>query len=190
MTDLLTKCWAQYHALGACKCLSLDCTYKVPLKVVGTHPDDKQSILTAINLYGGIVLAASATAERPATIKNALEHHFPADVLQQIQFIAVDAVSQKLLTEMQQVCPQLEAIALDSLHVCYNIDVLKHGRCVRPAVGGLVLRNIMNKYNMKGAGVDLGDFYYGQAVRPTSREKKLVDMVRQSSMSRGRANHI
>ena len=59
MTDLLTKCWAQYHALGACKCLSLDCTYKVPLKVVGTHPDDKQSILTAINLYGGIEVLSS-----------------------------------------------------------------------------------------------------------------------------------
>ena len=188
--SLQEACAGRLHRLKSLKCLSVDATYKLSLKVPSVTRNQKKNFVTVTSLHGAMVGSEDCVGEGALSLRTALQRciqqMYRADVL----YMSFDTTSPKLLKTMKDAFPNLEAISLDSLHLCYNTDLKGTKRRFQTGYGNRVLRSIMNKFNFPCPQRTEDTFYAGGTVSVPPRELKLVAHATNRDMPRRTARAV
>lgn len=180
----------RYHRIDSLRSLSVDSTYKLPLKVADNMPGHQHTCVTVVGIHGSIIAAEPANGEAPEEVERVLQLNIPVSARTQVQHLAVDAANKKLLVLMKALFPKLDGISLDPLHLVYNVEGCRFRRRSRPGLMSVTLRAILDKFNQSPSQRDMGSFYRGEAVVLTTSEKRMLDLLTSGTMPFPRAKSI
>ncbi|CAE7614134.1 unnamed protein product [Symbiodinium necroappetens] len=105
-----------------------------------------------------VLLMKAARSEDAETACRLLAEEFPASALQQISFVAADNPSRKLYSELKTICPNLQGMSLDTVHLAMAWE---YSTTRRRSKGSAALRRILSKF----AAVDTKTMKQGVAQR-------------------------
>ena len=140
---------------------------------------------------GGCTHDAPLQSESSEQIVGAMQDNFTADQLQSVRYVGTDSPSEKLLTQLQNICPNLQALMLDPIHLAL---VYEYGFWNKKSSGSKQLRRILHKCIAVDASLDKNYWqqsYDGKMARPLGgEENKFRAMILDISMSDGEAAQI
>ena len=185
-------------------CLSIDATLKVCVTMQGQASyrasaevrnaacfDDSQSLRRVLTIRGrtGAVLGiVPVPREEPPKVRECLSQLLSNLALCQIRFIAAYNPSQKLFNERRKICPNLDCLSLDPVHLAIVYEYAQWGKRTS---GSKVLRRLMNKMNQIAPNMrpsSWGDFYIGSAPPSLNREEERVrQLIADAGMGATRA---
>ena len=114
----------------------------------------------------------AARSEGAETACQLLAEDFPASALQQVAFVAVDNPSRKLHMEVKNICPGLQGMSLDTVHLAMAWE---YSTSRRRSKGSAALRKLLNKFVVVDANCSarsLGKYYDGGKCAPLSAEEE------------------
>ena len=117
------------------------------------------------------MLAAVSSEETPVLV-DALATHLPASGLQQVKYISVDNPSAKLWNHARQICPNLQILALDPVHLAMTCE---YASSRRRTASSKILRAILQKFSAYSSTCSpnsWGPVFTGGKFRPLSREEE------------------
>ena len=74
-------------------------------------------LLTIRGRKGAVLMMHPLQSESSEQIVGAMQDNFTADQLQSVRYVGTDSPSEKLLTRLQNICPNLQALMLDPIHL-------------------------------------------------------------------------
>lgn len=190
-----------------CSCISVDGTFKVCMPVLGqgklsdpaslraTFPfRDENAYRRVITLRGraGAVLGLEpAPGEHGERIAACLVQALPAAGLLQVQHVATDSPGHKLLQDLRECCPNLEALSLDPTHTAMRYEQATGGR---KTAGSVLVRRLMMKFTSFDASITSniwGPFFDGSAaVVCSAQEATLRQHILNRSLAKARARRV
>ncbi|CAE6939324.1 unnamed protein product [Symbiodinium sp. CCMP2592] len=120
---------------------------------------------------GAVLLLRPLQNESSEQLAEAFTETFSADQLGMICHVATDGPSEKLYTQMKAICPKLESLMLDPVHVAI---VYEYGFWNKKSSGSKQLRRILNKCVANDPDTDVGHwstYYDGTTPRPLNCEE-------------------
>ena len=99
---------------------------------------------------GGCTHDAPQSSEQ---IVEAMQQNFTAEQLQSVRYVGTDSPSEKLLAQLQNICPNLQALMLDPIHLAI---VYEYGFWNKKSSGSKQLRRILHKCIAVHASLDKG----------------------------------
>ena len=187
--------------------ISMDATLKLCMKVMGQAPyraskkvrdeapfgDDVawRRLLTIRGRTGAVLMMHPLQSESSEQIVEAMQHTFTEEQLQSVRYVATDSPSEKLLTQLQNICPNLQALMLDPIHLAI---VYEYGFWNKKSSGSKQLRRILRKCIAVDASLDKNYWqllYDGKMARPLGdAENKFRAMILDLSMSDREATQV
>ena len=187
--------------------ISMDATLKLCMKIMGQAPyrapqkarDEApfgdavawRRLLTIRGRTGAVLMMHPLQSESSEQIVGAMQDNFTADQLQSVRYVGTDSPSEKLLTQLQNICPNLQALMLDTIHLAI---VYECGFWNKKSSGSKQLRRILHKCIAVDATLDKDYWqqsYDGKMARPLGdEENKFRAMILDISMSDGEAAQI
>ena len=179
--------------------ISMDATFKVCLKILGQEsyrasanvrndapfPDDVawRRLLTIRGRSGATLLLHPLPSESSEHLVEALKDNFTQSQLLSILYIATDSPSAKFFKQAKKVCPQLQAMTLDPIHLAI---VYEYGFWNKKSSGSKMLRAILKKTSAVDPSIRADywlPFYDGDMSRPlNAAESKYREMIWSQSM--------
>ena len=179
--------------------ISMDATMKICLKVMGQEsyraskqkrdaapfPDEValRRILTVRGRSGAVLLLHPLQGEASEQVVAGLVDNFTEAQLKQVRHVAYDSPSEKLYGEMLGICPNMQSLMLDPVHIAI---VYEYGFWNKRSAGSKQLRRILQKFNCFGQNMtagQLGSYYNGSMSRPLQmQENKYREMILDFSM--------
>lgn len=191
---------------GECFSISVDGTFKVCLPILGQgnfaepvairneYPfagEDAYTRVITIRGRSGAVLGMEPSAgESGAHIATCLTTCLPEAALMQVQHVATDNPSKKMLEDLREVCPNLAGLSLDPTHTAMRYEQACNGR---KNAGSTLLRSLMVKFTTWDPDVSVpiwGPMYAGGEVHPTTQEERLREHILNGSMPNARAKKV
>ena len=172
-------------------------TYRRPLEVRNSCvvKDDEalRRVLTVHGRTGAVLMTELVRSEGGGDIAKAFETVVKEEIRHQIEAIASDQPSVALLDALRAVCPRLQCLYLDSIHIVivYN-STFWH----KPSLGQSMLRRMQVKFQRIDADVPEGSwpwgpYYTGGEVKPfTPSEEALRAMILTGDMAAPRAASV
>ena len=177
--------------------ISMDATFKVCLKILGQatyrasanvrneapFPDDVawRRLLTIRGRSGAVLLLKPLPSESSEHLAEALRDSFTATQLSSIFYIATDSPSVKFFKQAQEICPHLQAMTLDPIHLAI---VYEYGFWNKKSAGS---KTILAKTSAVDESVQSNcwlEFYDGDMSRPlTAIEERYRRMILEQSMT-------
>ena len=114
----------------------------------------------------------AARSEDAETACQLLAEDFRASALQQFAFVAVDNPSRKLYMELKNICPGLQGMSLDTVHLAMAWE---YPTSRMRSKGSAALRKLLNKFVVVDANCSarsLGKYYDGFKCAPLSAEEE------------------
>ena len=187
--------------------VSMDATMKICLKLKGQKPhrlskdlrdaapfgDDFawRRLLIVRGRTGAVLLLWSLQDESASRIVEALFTNFTQAQLAAIVHIASDSPSEQIFTELRVICPSLQSLMLDPIHLAI---VYEYGFWNKRSAGSKQLRRILSKcsaVDAQGGASHLGSYYDGTLSRPlTPAEMESRSMVLDISMPDEEADDV
>ena len=186
--------------------VSMDATMKICLKLKGQEPhrlskdirdaapfgDDFawRRLLTVRGRTGAVLLLYPLQDESASRIVDALSNNFTQAQLAAIVHVASDSPSEKLFTELRAICPSLQSLMLDPIHLAI---VYEYGFWNKRSAGSKQLRHILSKCSAVDAhgGASYLGYYDGKLSRPlTPAEIESRSMILEISMPDHEADDI
>ena len=119
-----------------------------------------------------------------------LQQNFIAEQLHSVRYVGTDSPSEKLFTQLRNICPNLRALMLDPIHLAI---VYEYGFWNKKSSGSKQLRRILHKCIAVDSRLDKNYWqspYDGKMARPLGdEENKYRDMILDISMSDRRGVH-
>eukprot|EP00435_Cladocopium_sp_Y103_P014108 s4470_g3.t1 len=129
--------------------------------------------------------------EGATDIRKGLVDYLPGDALQQVELLATDAPSKRLYEVLKGVLPNLQALALDPVHLAMHYESASSRR---KTLGSAALRRGLAKFSCCQADRtedNWGDFFTAEvAVRLTARESTLRSQILDGSMAKFKAQRL
>eukprot|EP00435_Cladocopium_sp_Y103_P064972 s217_g26.t1 len=129
--------------------------------------------------------------EGATDIRKGLVDYLPRDALQQVEFVATDAPSKRLYEVLKEALPNLQALALDPVHLAMHYESASSRH---KTLGSAALRRGLAKFSCCQGGRtedNWGDFFTGEvAVRLTARESTLRSQILDGSMAKFKAQRL
>ena len=168
--------------------------YREPRASRESYPvkDDQalRRVLTVRGRTGAVLLTDLARSEAAADIAEVFLKAVPKQVLEQVEGVASDQPSSVLFEELRVVCPRMQCLYLDSVHIviAYNTSFWH-----KSTPGQVVLRRMQAKFQKvdptsAGGKEDWGAYYTGATpARLSSSEEMLRAMILSGDMAKARA---
>eukprot|EP00438_Fugacium_kawagutii_P009806 Skav233854 [mRNA] locus=scaffold2551:141782:143090:+ [translate_table: standard] len=166
-----------------------------PASLRATFPfRDENAYTRVITLRGrtGAVLGLEpAPGEHGEHIAACLVQALPAAGLLQVRHVATDSPGHKLLQDLRQCCPNLEALSLDPTHTAMRYEQATGGH---KTAGSVLVRRFMMKFTSFDASIRSniwGPFFDGSApVACSLQEETLRKHILNSSLAKARARRV
>ena len=130
-----------------------------------------------------VLLLHPLQGEASEQVVAGLVDNFTEAQLKQVRHVAYDSPSEKLYGEMLGICPNMQSLMLDPVHIAI---VYEYGFWNKRNAGSKQLRRILQKFNCFGqnmAAGQLGSYYNGSMSRPLQmQENKYREMILDFSM--------
>ncbi len=189
LSDLSERCTGKFRRHGEYKSVSVDATYKLALKVTGQTRTERHTWTSIVGARGSPMGLVETYGESPAEVVRAMMKAIPEEARDQVEHVAVDACSKELWMQLSDVLPNLRAISLDPLHVCFMADSHSKDQRVRPTLVGLVLRSIMGKFSIPDPARRAEPFYEGGVLDDRDRyRRQLYRQIEMGSVSKRAAS--
>ena len=189
--DMLAKTALRLGKHNEFRSISVDGTYKIPLKVAGQTPDQKHSFTTVVGLRGSPLGLVEARGESPATVASVVEKVVPAALRDQVGHVALDTCNKRLFDALARVLGGLHAISLDPHHTCFRVDSFSKKRRIRPTLIGLVMRTIMGKFAIPDPGRAREAYFKGDTTPElTAEQLVMVDHIKNGTITKKKAKQI
>ena len=179
--------------------ISMDATMKICLKVMGQEsyraskdrreaapfPDEIafRRVLTVRGRSGAVLLLHPLQGEASEHVVAGLRENFTDSQLKQVRHVAYDSPSEKLYGELLAICPNMQSLMLDPVHLAI---VYEYGFWNKRSAGSKQLRRILHKCSCRGPNIAagrLGRYYDGSISRPLQlEENKYREMILDFSM--------
>ena len=148
-------------------------------------------VLTVRGRTNAVLTLQPLSADDSEGIALALADTIPAAGLAQVQFVAVDNPSAKYYGQLQKICPNLQAMCLDPVHLAMTME---YASSRKRTAGSKTLRSVLAKLtaldSTRAAGT-WGRFFAGQECRQlTLEETRLRNQIEASSMRVSTAKNI
>ena len=181
--------------LKLCMKLMGQASYRAPQSVRNEAPfgDDVawRRLLTIRGRTGAVLLMHPLQNESSEQVVDALVQNFSADQLRSVVHIGTDQPSEKLFSQLKEICPSMRSLLLDPIHLAI---VYEYGFWNKRSPGSKQLRRILKKCISidEDLGQDQwGGFYDGTNARPLSeREIQYREMILDASMDQIEANKL
>ncbi|CAE7526256.1 unnamed protein product [Symbiodinium microadriaticum] len=167
--------------------VSIDCTMRCCLPLLGqVHPrsskedkeraafrgeDARTRVMTLRGRTGAVmVLEPIATDESEACVRT-MADRIPSRGLGQIQFVRVDNPSKKFWEELRLICPNLQVMALDPVHLAMTYEFASSRK---RTPGSKMLRLVLSKLTARDdqcSGQEWGPTFSGSSCRPLTHEE-------------------
>ena len=138
--------------------ISMDATLKLCMKVMGQAPyraskktrDEApfgdavalRRLLTIRGRTGAVLMMHPLQSEASEQIVAAMQQNFIAEQLHSVRYVGTDSPSEKLFTQLRNICPNLRALMLDPIHLAI---VYEYGFWNKKSSGSKQLRRILHK---------------------------------------------
>ncbi|CAK9093350.1 Uncharacterized protein SCF082_LOCUS43912 [Durusdinium trenchii] len=205
--ELRNTILAECVAHGEFTAISIDGTFRVCLSIMGQLPfnmskelrqkaafkDDEsiRRVITVRGKTGAVVAMFGAPGEGAADLRRGLENNLPTAALHQIQYLATDAPSVKLLEELKETLPNLEGISLDPVHLAMHYE---SASARKKTAGSATLRKCLAKFGHSKSmppPATWGAFFTGaEDGQLSARERVLRDQIVDGSMAQTKARKI
>ena len=168
-----------YVAAGEFQHISIDATFRIMFNIRGqarfnwhgapaphhlvSSRDAKRRLLTVVGMRSSLLLASPVVDESGPHVAAALQASFPEDALSAIRTVRTDAPSRSCFDAIRSVCPSLDLMALDPVHISMRYEAAHGGRRTE---GSRVLRKLMGKFCVPAAADSVlrwGPAYRGDA---------------------------
>ena len=179
--------------------ISMDATMKICLKVMGQEsyrafkekreaapfPDEIafRRVLTVRGRSGAVLLLHPLQGEASEQVVAGLLDNFTDAQLKQVRHVAYDNPSEKLYGQMLAICPNMQSLMLDPVHLAI---VYEYGFWNKRSAESKQLRRILHKYSCRNhnmAAGQLGSYCDGSISRPLQvEENKYRAMILDFSM--------
>ena len=180
--------------------ISMDATLKLCMKVMGQAPyraskktrDEApfgdavalRRLLTIRGRTGAVLMMHPLQSESSEQIVAAMQQNFIAEQLHSVRYVGTDSPSEKLFTQLRNICPNLRALMLDPIHLAI---VYEYGFWNKKSSGSKQLRRILHKCIAVDSRFDKNYWqspYDGKMARPLGdEENRYRDMILDISMS-------
>ena len=187
--------------------VSMDATLKLCMKMMGQAPyrASKQvrdeapfgdavawrRLLTVRGRTGAVLMMQPIQNESSEQIVQALKDNFSDEQLMSIRHIGTDSPSEKLITKLREVCPNLRSLMLDPIHLAI---VYEYGFWNRKSSGSKQLRRILRKCIAVDASLPAKywhNVYDGNMARPlTVEENDCRSVILNFAMSHSEVSEI
>ena len=187
--------------------VSLDATLKTCMKLKGqeSYRAEKSKrdaapfgdeiawrrLLTARGRSGAVLLMHPLISEKSEHVVEALEQAFSESQLLMMKYVASDSPSPKLHKELKRVCPNMEAMCLDPVHLAI---VYEYAQWNKKTTGSKTLRRLLNKFTVRcplGSTDWTSEFFTGEVSEPlNAEEEEARQRVLPPWMPRDRAKEI
>ncbi|CAE7201041.1 Pol [Symbiodinium sp. CCMP2456] len=141
-------------------------------------------LLTVRGRTGAVLMMHPLQNESSEQIVEAMQQNFTEEQLQSVRYVGTDSPSEKLFTQLQYICPNLEALMLDPIHLAI---VYEYAFWNKKSSGSKQLRRILRKCIAVDSSLDKNYWqlpYDGKMARPLGdAENKFRDMILDLSMS-------
>ena len=187
--------------------LSVDGTFRVCLPILGQRPFNLSKseraeaaipeeeifrrVITVRGRTGAVVTMFPSYGEGATDIRKGLVDYLPGNALEQVEFVATDAPSKRLYEVLKEGLPNLQALALDPVHLAMHYE---SASARRKTLGSTALRRALAKFSCCQGGRmedNWGDFFTGEvAVRLTAHESTLRSQILDGSMAKFKAERL
>ena len=162
--------------LKLCMTLQGQATYRASAQIRNSACFGDEAALRRILTIRGrtsAVLAMQAVGcEDAATVREVFESCFSPRALMQIKYVSTDSPSSKLYAELKKVCPNLECLSLDPVHLAI---VYAYAQWGKRSAGSKVLRQVLNRVNQTDESLGStpwGPFFHGTSPPSLSGEEE------------------
>ncbi|CAE7810987.1 unnamed protein product [Symbiodinium sp. CCMP2592] len=201
--NLLQECIASEEF----QCISIDATMRCCLPIMGqarikssaeeraeaafTENLSLRRVFTVRGRTSAVLLMRAARSEDAETACRLLAEEFPASALQQVAFVAADNPSRKLYSELKRICPNLQGMSLDTVHLAMAWE---YSTSRKRSKGSAALRRLLSKFaavDTKCSARSLGRCYDGGFCQPlNAEEERLRRQLEDRTMKEGVAQRI
>ena len=156
-----------------------------PQRQAAPFPDEIafKRVLTVRGRSGAVLLLHPLQGEASEQVVAGLRENFTDTQLKQVRHVAYDSPSEKLYGELLAICPNMQSLMLDPVHLAI---VYEYGFWNKRSAGSKQLRRILHKCSCRGpnmAAGTLGCYYDGSISRPLQlEENKYREMILDCSM--------
>ena len=124
--------------------------------------DDDRALRRILTIRAVLAMQAVGS-EDAAKVREVLESCLSSRALMQIKYVSTDTPWSKLYSELKKVCPNLECLSLDPVHLAI---VCEYAQWDKRSPGSKVLRQLLNRINQTDES--LGSTPWGPFFRGTS----------------------
>ena len=168
--------------------LSIDATLKVCMVVLGqasyrapasvrnaacfNDAESLRRVLTIRGRTGAVLGIVPIRAEDAPSVVQAIEQSLSQEALNQVKYISTDSPSAKLFQDLRAICPNLQCLCLDPVHLAIVYEYAQWGK---RSPGSKVLRCLLNKINQTDptcGARSWGRFYTGDSPPSLTREEE------------------
>ncbi|CAE7245695.1 unnamed protein product [Symbiodinium sp. CCMP2456] len=187
--------------------VSMDATLKLCVKVMGQAPyraskkireeapfgDEVawRRLLTVRGRTGAVLLMQPIQNESSEQIAETLRDNFSEEQLMSIRHVGTDSPSEKLLSALAEVCPRLQSLTLDPIHLAI---VYEYGFWNKKSPGSKQLRRILRKCTAVDSSLPVEhwhDVYDRSMARPLTEEENICrTSILEFSMSQSETSGI
>ncbi|CAE7200950.1 unnamed protein product [Symbiodinium natans] len=147
--------------------------------------------MTVRGRTNAVVVLEPLAADDSETCVRVLAETLPAQALAQVQFVRVDNPSQKFWEQLRVICPNLQVLALDPVHLAMTYEFASSRK---RTPGSSMLRRILQKFTAVESAhtaEQWGRVFTGSDGRVLSREEEMLrNHIENRSMRLRDAEHI
>ena len=151
----------------------------------------KRRILTVRGRTGAVLCMQAIRSEAADDLKDFWIEHIPANIRNQVEYVASDQPSLAMLTRLSEVLPSLKALYLDEVHLCIVWSVAFWRKS---SPGQQALRRVQAKFNKVDTATPVeqwGHLYKGRDPVPYSdAEEQMRTLIMSGAMSPIRAASV
>ena len=170
-------------------------SYRKPKRVRDDAPfgDDTawRKLLTVRGRSGAVLMMKPVISERTEDVCEAFLQDFSSSALNMIRFVATDCPSSKFFDGMRDICPNLEGMCLDPIHLAI---VYEYAQWNKRTPGSKQLRRVLHKIICVSDGLSVETWdalYTGTEERPLGRDEEAArSQILNLSMSKVRARKL
>ena len=191
LTQLLDVSKGELFAAGELRAITMDSTYKLGMKIIGSTPADKLSWTTIVGTKGAALAVVPGVGEGAQSYGHIIEASIPEGVRSQVEHVGLDSCSAAVLGELRARLPSLKGISQDTQHVSFAVDRAATAQKVRMTKVGLVARSIMSKFDLPDPNLTDTELYSGGPVGDlTPMEEAYRRHIEHSTMPYGEAERV
>ncbi|CAE7205271.1 unnamed protein product [Symbiodinium sp. CCMP2592] len=178
------------------RCLSIDATMRCCMPLLGqarikASPIERAEVITVRGRTNAVVVMRAAQAEDSDTAAYLLAETLPAAALGQIMYVSVDNPSRKYFSTLKSLCPNLQGMSLDTVHLAMTCE---YGSARRRTGATKALRRVLAKFAAVDTAVGpeaFGKIFSGgKAKHLTAEEERFRRHVEDRSMRQHDAQRL